>query len=555
MREIYQKTERCLVLLGEFSNAKPVTTMFDLIRKGKELKSASDIKNLPPKDKYRFWESLGLLEIDDFAWEAVNDIMTALWWNRVWVIQEITFLKEVMVFCGDEKWDWDEMIELHKFVIGSSSWVSIYHGNLNIIINWGGLKQVSNMRSERIQPLHELLLAFRGRGATDPRNNVFALLSMDFDQEEITVPLRAARLWIEYMEKSYDLDEFRNKFLKTPQKDLSEKDYSMSFRALKAFLRAEEAYTKYCSTYGINLVAEGSELRREKDSLPLVESLKNWQSLLADYNMDIARVYIMKMQRLLYDETDLDVLIEIGHSLANNHGLPSWVIDWFVSDELIGKYDQDNKYPAACDSQLIEPPEMSGIEVRLEGYHVETIRYISQSLLIHRGAGKDFLEAESEEERELMSEQLMEEDRSTSRDLAIAATNCMKREIILRDKGNVGLAPATAAIGDRVFLLRGGCMPLVLRRREWKGKEREVEGQLEERPPKQVTEQDLMLGVMKTILEIKNIETTSPDESLDVMQKEQGKASKWEFTGNCYVNGMMDSEEWVESRCADVTLV
>lgn len=130
------------------------------------------------------------------------------------------------------------------------------------------------MRSERIQPLHELLLAFRARDAMDPRDNIFALLSMDFDRGKITVPLRAAHLWIKYMEKSNTLNEYRDKFLTTPRKDLSEKDYSMSFRALKAFQHAEEPYTKYTSASGTNFV-EGSELRRGKDSLPLVESLNN----------------------------------------------------------------------------------------------------------------------------------------------------------------------------------------------------------------------------------------------------------------------------------------
>ncbi|THV46355.1 hypothetical protein BGAL_0393g00080 [Botrytis galanthina] len=87
---------------------------------------------------------------------------------------------------------------------------------------------------------------------------------MDFDRGEITVPLRAAQLWIKDMEKSNTLNEYRDKFLNTPRKDLSEKDYSS----------AEEPYTKYTSASGTNFV-EGSELRREKDSLPLVESLKN----------------------------------------------------------------------------------------------------------------------------------------------------------------------------------------------------------------------------------------------------------------------------------------
>ncbi|TGO69266.1 hypothetical protein BOTNAR_0013g00380 [Botryotinia narcissicola] len=153
------------------------------------------------------------------------------------------------------------------------------------------------------------------------------------------------------------------------------------------------------------------------------------------------------------------------------------------------------------------------------------------------------MEAESEEQRKFMPGRLLEEDKSASRDLAFSATNCMNGERIVTDRGDVGLVPATAAIGYRIFLLRGGCMSSVLREKEWKGEEREVEEQLKEGPPKQVTERDVMLEVMRTILGILNIETTSPDESLDVLQNEQGKVSKWELIGNCYVNGMMDGEE------------
>ncbi|KAF7887932.1 uncharacterized protein EAF01_011086 [Botrytis porri] len=103
MRDVYKKTERCLFWLGEFEDTKPVATIFDLIRKGKELQCASDINNLPPKDKYRFWESLGLLGIDISAWGIVDNIMAAPWWKRVWVIQKITFLKEVVAICRSEK--------------------------------------------------------------------------------------------------------------------------------------------------------------------------------------------------------------------------------------------------------------------------------------------------------------------------------------------------------------------------------------------------------------------------------------------------------------------
>ena len=79
MHDIYQKTERCFVWLGEFKDAILATTMFDLIRKGKEVKSVVDIKNLLPKDKYRFWESVRLLDIDDSTWETVNGTISTPW--------------------------------------------------------------------------------------------------------------------------------------------------------------------------------------------------------------------------------------------------------------------------------------------------------------------------------------------------------------------------------------------------------------------------------------------------------------------------------------------
>ncbi|KAF7893915.1 hypothetical protein EAF00_007429 [Botryotinia globosa] len=180
------------------------------------------------------------------------------------------------------------------------------------------------MRSETIQPLRELLLAFRGRGATDPRDNIFTLLSIDF----------YVVLCVE------------------------------SIPACERSLCEVFFYVWY------NPWLEGSELRKEQDPSPLLESINNRRSqgnelrrkmrhpdpidsirlpgngtrlaphespsegqrLLADHNIDIARVYIMTMQRLLYHASDLDLLID---SLANTHGLPSWAIDWTVYDRKI----------------------------------------------------------------------------------------------------------------------------------------------------------------------------------------------------------------------------
>lgn len=163
---------------------------------------------------------------------------------------------------------------------------------------------------------------------------------------------------------------------------------------------------------------------------------------------------------------------------------------------------------------------MSDIEVRHEGYQVKTIRYISPHLPLYEH-GKDtpsypkwkafiteilrdvanaeelgrifdqtifgrtkleemgsdgidifekaiqtIVEADSHEQRLLTLERILKESRLEFLFVARAVMNCKNRELIVTEKGKVGLAPATAAIGDCVFLLRGGYMPFVLRERE-----------------------------------------------------------------------------------------
>ncbi|KAM0136390.1 hypothetical protein ACHAP3_004620 [Botrytis cinerea] len=650
MRDIYQNTGRCFVWLGEFEDAKPMTNVLNLIRKAKDSKiTPEEIRKMTCEDRFRFWERLGLLDIDGSAWKTVDGIMNAHWWDRVWVIQEITFPKRVTVFCGNEEWDWDEMIELCQFLYKATSESPDDEklGLCEMASYLGNLRKLSHLREDHVLLLSQILLKFKGRGATDPKDNVFALLSMDFDQGEITAPVRGLELWMNYRTTSWTLKKCRDKLSNTPLEDLSGTDLIMTLRAFRASSRAKEAYDKFNSTHHMDFVEDEGVLKREKDSVPFIEFFKirlskgnelrrekrhsnliesiqvngsgtrstlyegysKERGLLADYNMSIREVYTMTMQRLLYYSSDLKLFLEIDHSLANEHGLPSWTIDWSKYDALSRKRMEGGQYSATCDSTLVGIPDMNGQEIQLEGYQVETIHQISQFPLKFRSqAGMPFITlwkemfienmknpATAEElERtfyhtilgrdtveeigtagvtkvkeiiQILMEAIDEghqtptffrliEDVSTGPYLARAHAYCWNREMIVTNTGKVGLVPATAAIGDSIFLLRGGNMPFVLREKKSKGKEHKAKEQLQQDPvPKREKPDVILLESVRAIFNSRNEEDIFRDESPDPIRNDEGNASKWELIGHANINGMMDGEEWVEGKCWDVTLV
>lgn len=131
---------------------------------------------MPFGDKGLILEALGLLRQQQ--WESSDRIVNALWFRRVWVIQEITFPPTVTILCGNAELDWDETVATMDFgqrigLLGSSP------NPLGIVQkgNYVAFRQLGGMRMKgQNRHLIQILLRFRGFAATDIRDNIFALI-------------------------------------------------------------------------------------------------------------------------------------------------------------------------------------------------------------------------------------------------------------------------------------------------------------------------------------------------------------------------------------------
>lgn len=183
MRQVYSSCERCLVWLGEF--AEDVSMGVEVISKMEALRHAmaemgdiEDLREMQFEDKGMMLELLGLSK--NQQWESLNCIMSAPWFRRVWIIQEVTFPPIVTILCGDAELDWDETVATMDFgqrigLVGSlpNPLNIVLKGNYNAFRNLGGMR----MKGPE-EHLIQVLLRFRGFEATDIRDNIFALMAL-----------------------------------------------------------------------------------------------------------------------------------------------------------------------------------------------------------------------------------------------------------------------------------------------------------------------------------------------------------------------------------------
>ncbi|ETS86704.1 hypothetical protein PFICI_00532 [Pestalotiopsis fici W106-1] len=123
---------------------------------------------------------------------AVHDILTRPWWSRVWIIQEVTLAKHVVVFCGDAHIYWDQLL---VGVIACLDWPRAKHyidlataHYARVLFQARQVVMCYNHDSSRL--LFHLISQCRWSKATDPRDKVYGLLglaSIDSDSSNVRV--------------------------------------------------------------------------------------------------------------------------------------------------------------------------------------------------------------------------------------------------------------------------------------------------------------------------------------------------------------------------------
>ncbi|KAK7962398.1 uncharacterized protein PG986_003223 [Apiospora aurea] len=147
---------------------------------------------------------------------AAEDFFEYRWFQRVWVVQEVMNAKKAIVYCGDQKRDWiDILVFFCTAVKNSRSYAGALSGNLDLrdrlppflwtklLAAQRGQQKEGETPSPPHLPLLDILARSRAFAATDPRDKIFALLS--FGQETFDIEALPPRLKPDYAKSSSDV--------------------------------------------------------------------------------------------------------------------------------------------------------------------------------------------------------------------------------------------------------------------------------------------------------------------------------------------------------------
>lgn len=116
-------------------------------------------------------------------WSALGRLLGRPYWKRKWIIQEIVSAREGIICCGSSRASWDGLWKclIHESLQGSNiSRISNVARAMSFSSSY--ITPLARIRLEILAgekiPFLEALISFSYRFVTDPRDNIFAILSM-----------------------------------------------------------------------------------------------------------------------------------------------------------------------------------------------------------------------------------------------------------------------------------------------------------------------------------------------------------------------------------------
>lgn len=180
MSKIYRKAHSVLVWLGEEDQYSQIT-----------LRSIGLISSFK-QDALRQPHFTERAKI----WQGLVDLSRRRYWTRIWIVQEVTVAQDIQLFCGNETVPWSAFATACKFPPDQSApwaaelWTPLtveVDGKQRLRRSWGREIHHSTMygliRSQKrwpkfVESFETLSLRYQDSGCEDPRDRVFALLSI-----------------------------------------------------------------------------------------------------------------------------------------------------------------------------------------------------------------------------------------------------------------------------------------------------------------------------------------------------------------------------------------
>jgi hypothetical protein len=191
MRQIYRQARKVLVFLGEFEDATETSAMLRLIRKLANGYKLSDtrwkpterwgIQYYPVDSELTVYPELnttdlGLSAADSDDWSMLRTFLSKPWFERVWVIQELSLSQFAEVIVGGSTLVWQDLADA-CYVLDESGLSSLVLGAKHRNVNCMDVFRWSLAHGEELDPLN-LAEHARSFETTDARDRIYGLLGI-----------------------------------------------------------------------------------------------------------------------------------------------------------------------------------------------------------------------------------------------------------------------------------------------------------------------------------------------------------------------------------------
>lgn len=196
MREIYENAYQTLIWLGNKEPKQKNDDPDEAFKLLEILATAHEKRRArTPPDKRTLFE-LSRAEVAELSlpsvisapvWKAVWLILSRQWFHRLWVIQEVTVSRQVVVHCSRSEIAWSRLVSATTCAFELA-------GVLHMLGNYSTFgASVENVRKARLdgkpKSLTSMLIEFSHYGASDPRDKVFSLLGLASAQDRKLVEI------------------------------------------------------------------------------------------------------------------------------------------------------------------------------------------------------------------------------------------------------------------------------------------------------------------------------------------------------------------------------
>lgn len=189
MRQIYSKARLVVVWLGEEDGH--TVPAFTLMERISELVTESATSSLHTNTSDIFnpdaLQAMGLPSFPSADWGSMHKLFERRWFQRSWVIQEVSLANVAVVVCGCRTLDWDDVGRTGQYLVASG----FFRAMQDTYGRRGRPTFASTIQNSRARvkldtdrSLTLLLSSMRRFKATDPRDKIYSLLGLLRDKKD-----------------------------------------------------------------------------------------------------------------------------------------------------------------------------------------------------------------------------------------------------------------------------------------------------------------------------------------------------------------------------------